>query len=232
MAVSIVQVVKQRGINGVQNVVIAAPSASNAIFITVGVESGSTSFAASDTINGSYTKDVAAGPFTGLDDIAIFSKRNISAGFTTVTITPTNLSAAYDYVIYEVSGLGSTGTPGSDSYTDFSGVNTAHFLGATGVNGSGFALGVSTFTTSRNPTALSGWTKQDGTGSNGTVHMSKVSTSFANDKGPFSLNAVAGTSGIMAIYSEVTVSSTLSWTPQVQAQRGKITVVSYGNMTD
>jgi hypothetical protein len=156
--------------------------------------------AASDATNGAYTKHVELMNGTGSRTSAILSKRNVTGGFTVVTVTSTGgASQAVLAWANEVSGLSTAGTVLTDSKE--SATATSKNCSTSGLTGSGFSACVaSSGDNNPNNTPGTGWTESS---SDALFAFAQHRvTAVSSDLGPWTSSANANATAVQAMFPE------------------------------
>lgn len=158
-------------------------------------------FAASDATNGAYTKDIENS--VSVASTALLSKRNVTGGFTTVTLTVTGGGTpTILWYIDEVSGLSTAGTV-------LTGMNTAtgtsNNCSTSGLTGSGFSVCIAAVNNNPVFTAGTGWTAW-ASGSLFEFTQHRI-TAISSNQGPWTAASSVNYWSVMAMYPDATAAA-------------------------
>lgn len=167
----------------------------NTVVVVIRYGSGThAAFSISDATNGTYA-------ITGNHDnwATIFHFRNITGGWTTVSIDAPASDTGYYVQIYELSGASASLSIVTDIAVNASG--TVHQCADSGgLSGTGFAACVGTYgAVASSTTPGSGWTLR-GSGTGGVV-QDKIAT-FTNELGPFTTGSSVDSVTVFALFPE------------------------------
>lgn len=172
----------------------------NAVIVGAACVNGcsSTTFAYSDATNGAYTSHVNSISASTGRTSGIGSKRNLTGGFTTVTITATGGMTGGVVSLYEVSGLSTGATVLFGSIDDASA--TSHPCTSSGLSGTGFALCVGNNNSGPTITPTASWT--DDSGGSLFVLMQQRITTFSSETATYTTSPATTAVQAMALWLE------------------------------
>ena len=167
----------------------------NAVVVIVAVGSTASTIAASDATNGTY--DVTVSADDGAEMSATRSKRNLTGGFSTVSVT-SSVTGNGVVFMFEVSGLDTGAAPSTGSIENGSG-STSHVSSASGLSGTGFSVCGAMLNTIV-ATEGTGWTPL---ASPSTARFCQYRTgTVSNNDGPFTTASGTGSIAVMAVFAE------------------------------
>jgi hypothetical protein len=173
----------------------------NAVVVCVlQAATGNRTFAVSDATNGTYTQHVFLEDASDPNDASagIHAKRNLTGGFTVVTVTVTGGTTSWLMYGFEVSGLDNAAAPQTGSVEETSA--TSHLTSSTGLSATGLGVSCAQLGGSATATAGSGWIL-DSAASGFYMVQHQVAT-FSGNQGAFTLDASQVSWGVLALFAE------------------------------
>lgn len=205
-AAVVVQCIGTEGVTGTQVTNFGVNiTGGNAIIFRSYINSGNeATISVSDATNGTYgvVADYSAFSTPPNRDLYIIAKRNLTGGFTQITITPSDAGHTFSYRACEVSGLDNAATPQTDSSLE--GSATSHVMGGSAtLTGTGLVVGVSVFGDGVDDTAGTGYTAEGDVTSVGGFFQRKIAT-FTGEQAAFTVSPATNATSIVALFVEST----------------------------
>jgi hypothetical protein len=166
----------------------------NAIVVVVVVGVAASTIGASDGTNGTYVNDSSIG--TDSDSAAILSKRNVTGGTITVSVTSSATGNGH-FWICEVSGLDNAASPLIGNNDEAA--TTTHVCSTAGLSGTGIAFCAVEFTTNATTTPGASYTALPASGSTARWGQYSIGV-FSANQGPFTTTASIADVAAMAVY--------------------------------
>lgn len=199
MAISLVQ--SNGGARGPGNstVVFGANTVTgNAVIVGITHGSGTNgSYTVSDATNGTYNNTVISSDLAMIRD-----KRNITGGFTTVSITAPGADSNYTVWCFEIAGADNVLSIQTGSIFEGAAV-TSHVSSSVGLSATGFALAAASFGDAGGTiTPGTNWTRVTGGTNAGIIIQYRIAL-FSSDTGQYTTSASVITAGALAIVPEL-----------------------------